>query len=71
MSDDAYTWTHLDAAGAPLAGERSPSFPTQGEAEAWFAEQWQVVKDGGADSVTLMRGTEVVYGPMSLQSMEG
>ncbi|MCH8612686.1 hypothetical protein [Arsenicicoccus dermatophilus] len=71
MSDDAYTWTYLDAAGAPLAEASSPSFPSQAEAEAWFAEEWQVVKDGGADSVTLMRGTEVVYGPMSLQSMAG
>lgn len=65
MSSDAYTWTYVDQHGATV-GEGSPTFPTQGEAEAWLAEEWEAIKDSGADGVTLRRGEETVYGPMSL-----
>ncbi len=44
-------------------------FPGQGEAEAWFAQEWEDVKAAGVDAVTLLRGEDVVYGPMSLQAM--
>lgn len=68
MSDDAFTWSCADASGRVLDVD-VPRFPTQGEAEAWFAEAWEQVKDAGADAVTLVQGDQVVYGPMSLQAM--
>lgn len=71
MSNDAYTWSYLDAEGRPTTSEALPAltFPSQGQAEAWFAQEWQDVKDAGVDAVTLLRGEDVVYGPMSLQAM--
>ena len=70
MSD--FTWTYLDASGQPMHSAALPtsSFPTQAEAEAWFAQDWSLVADEGVDAVTLMEGDTVVYGPMSLQAMD-
>lgn len=71
MSNDAYTWSYLDADGRPTTSEALPAltFPSQGEAEAWFAQEWEDVRAAGVDAVTLRRGEDVVYGPMSLQAM--
>lgn len=63
-----YTWTYCDAAGEPIhdLGLAGTAFPTQAEAEAWLSEEWAVLADAGVGAVTLNRGEEVVYGPMSL-----
>lgn len=67
MSDN-YAWSYEDAEGAPM-GElamASVAFPTQADAEAWLSEEWGTLADAGVQAVTLRRGEEVVYGPMSL-----
>ncbi|AKT52072.1 hypothetical protein [Arsenicicoccus sp. oral taxon 190] len=70
MSDVAYTWSYVDETGRAVeTGTPSPRFPSQGEAEAWFAEEWEQVRAAGVDAVVLRHGDEVVYGPMSLQAM--
>ncbi|MDO5711453.1 MAG: hypothetical protein Q4P32_06920 [Micrococcales bacterium] len=58
----------MDAGGGILEDVERASFPTQGEAEAWFSESWQELGDRGVASVTLRRDGEAVYGPMSLES---
>ncbi|WP_068398581.1 hypothetical protein [Kribbia dieselivorans] len=67
---DTYTWTYLDANGAQITHPDLPTtaFPSQSDAEAWFAESWQDLSDLGVESVTLRRDGEVVYGPMSLSA---
>lgn len=68
---EAYVWRFESAggeAGAPRSGpERSVPFPTQADAEAWFAESWQDLSDAGVGQVTLLRDGAVVYGPMPLE----
>lgn len=66
--DDGFTWTYLGADGTAMTdlGLASTTFPTQAEAEAWLGEEWTTLADAGVTSVTLMRGEEEVYGPMSL-----
>jgi hypothetical protein len=51
-----YRWSH----------DGSPTFPDQPAAEEWLGEHWRDLVDDGVDEVTLLRGDEVVYGPMSL-----
>ena len=64
-----WTWSYADAAGGatvpPEATEAA--FPTQGEAEAWFAETWEDLAGAGVAAVTLHLDGAVVYGPMSLE----
>lgn len=64
----AHSWQFLDASGAHVqdVGISGLSFPTQAEAEAWMSEQWPALADAGVEAVTLLRDSEVVYGPMSL-----
>lgn len=65
---DAYRWRLEDATGAPLTngpGHTVP-FPTQADAEAWFAESWEDLADAGVSQVSLLHEEEVVYGPMPL-----
>ena len=38
---ESYRWRFEDAAGQPLPSGHSVSFPTQADAEAWFAESWE------------------------------
>lgn len=55
-----YRWSH----------DGSPTFADQDEAEAWLGDAWRDLVDQGVDEVTLLRGDEVVYGPMSLHPPE-
>lgn len=48
--------------------ETSGDFPTQADAEAWFAESWEDLADAGVVQVSLLREAEVVYGPMPLSA---
>ncbi|MDO5502187.1 MAG: hypothetical protein Q4G67_03325 [Actinomycetia bacterium] len=66
---EAYTWVYFDAQGEQLTeGEAlvSSPFPTQADAEAWFAEGWEDLDEAGVAAVTLRRDGTDVYGPMSL-----
>ncbi|HEY3534698.1 MAG TPA: hypothetical protein VGK60_03960 [Pedococcus sp.] len=69
---DAWTWTYLDAEGAPMSGEGlvTTAFPSQGDAENWFGETWPELAEAGVDAVNLLREGVVVYGPMSLRAAE-
>ncbi len=49
-------------------GARSPEFPSQADAEAWFAEDWATVAEAGVTAVTLMHEEAEVYGPMPLDA---
>ncbi len=71
MSAD-WTWQYFDAQGSPLRGEglTSKGFPTQSDAESWLGEAWRDLLDAGVESVTLLHGEAVVYGPMSLRAPE-
>jgi hypothetical protein len=71
MSAD-WTWQYLDASGSPMSGEglTTREFPTQGDAENWIGESWRDLLDAGVESVTLLEGERVVYGPMSLHAAE-
>ncbi len=61
-----YHWRALGADHEPVAGAPSPTFPTQGDAEAWLSDTWADLADAGVASVTLLCFDDVVYGPMSL-----
>ncbi len=67
-----FTWTYGDAHGEPYhdIGLTGKAFPDQAEAEAWLSEEWQTLAESGVESVTLMDGDHVVYGPMSLSPQE-
>lgn len=67
---ESYRWRFEDASGQSLRGgpEHSVPFPTQADAEAWFAESWEDLANAGVDQVSLLHETEVVYGPMSLSA---
>lgn len=67
--DTAYTWTCLDAEGAPLSDPNPAGgdFPDQAEAEAYLGQEWQTLAEAGVEAVTLQYGAQVVYGPMSLR----
>jgi hypothetical protein len=60
-----YRWRYADGTGAPVPGPEI-DFAHQTEAEDWLSATWADLLDGGIDEVTLMRGDDVVYGPMSL-----
>ena len=65
---DTYTWIYENSEGTPVGdlGLASVTFPTQADAEAWLSDEWGTLADAGVQAVTLRRGEEVVYGPMSL-----
>lgn len=67
---ETYRWRLEDGAGHPLAEgpEHSVPFPTQADAEAWFAESWEDLANAGVAQVSLLHEAEVVYGPMSLSA---
>jgi hypothetical protein len=66
-----WMWRYESADGTVLAAVPSAAvtdgFPTQGDAESWIGETWQVLLDGGVEQVTLLEGDRVVYGPMGLR----
>ena len=60
----AYSWRpHPDPGTRP---EPAPTFDDQAAAEAWLAEHYDDLVDEGVESVSLVEGERVVYGPMSL-----
>lgn len=63
-----YTWSYERADGTEVSdlGLASTAFPTQADAEAWLSDEWATLADAGVSAVTLRRGDDVVYGPMSL-----
>lgn len=67
MSEN-YTWSYESSDGTPVGdlGMSTVTFPTQADAEAWLSQEWPTLADAGVQSVTLRRGDDVVYGPMSL-----
>lgn len=64
-------WRYGDGEGRPVETtvRPSPVFSAQAEAESWVGEFWRELLAGGVDSITLMSGDRVVYGPMSLHPM--
>lgn len=65
----SWNWRFEDAHGQPLSGPAAPAPSThsnQSDAESWIGEQWRELRDAGVAQVTLLDGTRVVYGPMSL-----
>jgi len=70
--NETWTWRYEDTAGQPVSGEQLPEarFPSQAEAESWVGEVWRELLDAGADAVTLLRDSDIVYGPMSLHPPE-
>lgn len=75
---ERWTWSYTGAGGQPLSAEEAAAagvpvdavFPTQADAEGWFAETWGELADAGVTAVTLHRDGDVVYGPMSLEAHE-
>lgn len=62
-----YRWVAYDASGAVVSdGLPSGAFPTQADAEGWFAETWTDFADAGVAAVSLLHFEDVVYGPMPL-----
>ena len=57
----------LDGTDVNIAEART-EFPTQADAEAWMGESWSTLVTSGADSVSLLEGDRLVYGPMGLSS---
>ena len=57
----------LDGTDVNIAEART-EFPTQADAEAWMGESWSPLLASGADSVSLLEGDRLVYGPMGLSS---
>lgn len=64
----AYTWSYARADGTEVSdlGIASTAFPSQAEAETWLEREWPTLANVGVEQVTLLRGEETVYGPMSL-----
>ena len=53
---EAYRWRFEDTSGQPLPSEHSVPFPTQADAEAWFAESWEDLADAGVKINYVMPG---------------
>ena len=62
----SWIWRLEDAHGDPVAGAASPTHSNQSDAESWIGETWRELRDAGVAQATLLDGTRVVYGPMSL-----
>ena len=59
-------WRYEDISGAVVSGPEA-GFDDQDEAEEWLGREWQSLLEGGVAAVTLLNGTDEVYGPMSLR----
>jgi hypothetical protein len=62
----SWTWRLEAADGTPMSGPASPPQPSQSDAESWLGEQWRELAEAGVAQVTLLDGTDEVYGPMPL-----
>ena len=67
MSFSWRTEPSLEPATAAALGADG-TFPDQTAAEAWLTEHWPELDDAGVESVTLLDGDAVVYGPMPLSA---
>jgi hypothetical protein len=67
-----FAWRFEAVDGSPLASPDLPTavFPNQADAESWVGETWRELLGLGVEQVTLFRGGEKVYGPMSLRPGE-
>ncbi|HWC84101.1 MAG TPA: hypothetical protein VG756_29425 [Pseudonocardiaceae bacterium] len=64
-----YRWRYQDEHGRDVPGP-DETFDDQGSAESWFSINWEELLEAGVQQVTLLRGAEEVYGPMSLHPAE-
>ncbi len=65
---ERWTWTCHDSSGEAIEDNSGGGeFPSQAEAEAYLAENWQELAHSGVSAVTLQRDGVVEYGPMSLE----
>jgi hypothetical protein len=64
-----WTWQTQGADGSAVesVAANDAAFPTQGDAETWIGENWQLLLDEGVEQVSLLDGASVIYGPMSLR----
>lgn len=64
----SYRWATLPELPAAVADELAvgDGFATQAQAEAWLTEHYLDLSGSGVQSVLLVEGGRVVYGPMSL-----
>ena len=67
---EIYRWRLEDETGGARADgpSHSASFPSQADAEAWFAEAWEDLAEEGVHQVTLLHEEAEVYGPMPLSA---
>lgn len=66
-----WTWRYSVGSGAVvdpagLRGIESAEFSSKSDAESWLGENWRDLGAAGVDTVTLIEGDRVDYGPMSL-----
>lgn len=65
-----FSWTTAPALDPGTIAELGldAEFSDQATAEAWFTEHWTDLDDAGVESVSLLHGADVVYGPMPLSA---
>ena len=61
-----WTWRLESAEGTTLDDPVPPAHGNQADAESWLGEVWRELREAGVAQVTLLDGSTVVYGPMSL-----
>ncbi|MEA5154822.1 hypothetical protein [Raineyella sp.] len=66
----AFSWTTDPALDDDTAAELglTATFATQAAAEEWFSEHWTDLDEAGVESVSLLDGNTLVYGPMALSA---
>jgi hypothetical protein len=62
----ALRWRYQGSDGGEAPGP-DITFDDQADAEEWLGREWPGLLGGGVAAVTLLDGTSVVYGPMSLR----
>lgn len=66
----SWHWRLEDAAGSTIdpasIGVEIPPSDNQGDAESWLGENWRLLLERGAATVTLLEDDREVYGPMGL-----
>jgi hypothetical protein len=62
----ALRWHYQGSDGDEVPGP-DIIFDDQADAEEWLGREWPGLLSGGVATVTLLDGTSVLYGPMSLR----
>jgi hypothetical protein len=64
----SWTWQLEKEDGTVVAGRDlvKETFISQGDAESWLGEHFEVLLEAGVDQVTLLEDGRAEYGPMSL-----